>query len=60
MFPWGLEMPFLGEVRAICLVFAELLVPAGMEMKTPLLMPVMIHTLQGLSLGFRNQTMETV
>lgn len=53
-------MPFLGEVRAICLVFCELLVPAGMEMKTPLLMPVMIHTLQGLSLGFRNQTMETV
>lgn len=36
-----------------CLVFSELLVPAGMEIKTPLLMSVMIHTLQGLSLGFR-------
>lgn len=43
-----------------CLVFSELLLPVGMEVKTPVLMPVTIHTLQVAAWGSGSQAVEMV
>lgn len=53
MFPRGLEMPvsWARSELSACLVFSELLLPVGMEVKIPVLMPVMIHTLGRLQPG---------
>lgn len=61
MFPRGLEMPFWARSEpSACLVFSELLLPVGMEVKIPVLMPVMIHTLQVAAWGSGSQAVEMV